>query len=605
LFESLDNRILFINQNFCELFGIPVSSDILIGTDCSAAAKQSAHLFKHPNQFIDGILSIYQQQQQVTNEELVFANGSTIYRDYKPILNHPHFSGHLWIYKNAVELKSILGEIQEQKDFYEQLLNNIPADIAIFDKNHQYLFLNKIAISKTDTRHWLIGKDDFDYCKENNKPIELAESRRQFFNEAIFTKQTIEFEEINHTKEGQQVYNLRRFYPLQNPDGSIETIIGYGINITKVREREEKVLARERAFRELVESMDQLVVVINKEGYIKYTNTQWSLLTGISAAESIDKLLFSFVKIKKIKFTENVLSFIATKKYKNPSKRVCFNDKNGKIRTFVHHITTFTNAASIDNSYAVFFNDITSQLEAEKKLRKIARQERKLNDLKSNFIGLVSHELRTPLSVILSNAELIQLKANNHKQGQPHLYDINTKRIIDQVSKMTQLMNDFLLLGKIEMDKIPMNPTCFNIENLIDKLVEELYTPWTDGRVLQLSVKGNQREVYADEAMIRNTLINLINNAFKYSPGKLAPVIRLRFTEKTWYLLVVDTGIGISTEDQKRLYEPFIRGGNVEDIEGTGLGLIIVKYFVKKNKGKMLLKSSKNKGTAVYLQFPY
>jgi PAS domain S-box-containing protein len=605
LFESLNNEILFINQNFCDLFEIPVQPEHLFGADCSQAAKESCHLFKEPQRFIDDILLTYQNKEPVLNEELILADGRMLYRDYKPILHHPVFSGHLWVYKNSLELKSILNEVQEQRKFYEDLLNNIPADIAIFDKNHKYLFVNKLALSKNDTRKWLIGKDDFEYCKRTNKSDALAISRRASFTEAINKGDTVEFEEIGFTKEGAKVFNLRRFYPLKTEDGSIEYVIGYGINISKIREREEALLHREQAFRDLVESIDQLVVIVNEAGYIQYLNSQWVSLTGMDAEECLHKKIGTFIKAGKASFTDNVNLFINEGKYKTDKRRVGIINKQGKKHTLTYYISGFTNLQAVEKRFAIFFNDITIQLSAENELKKIARQERKLNELKSNFIGLVSHELRTPLSVILSNAELIEIRNAMRKEGQPPETEVYTKRIIEQVDKMTELMNDFLLLSKIESGKIPVNISNFDIRQLIYKLRDELYSPWKDERSLEVSVKGNPVSVTGDEAMIMNVLINIINNAFKYSKGTSAPKLRLRFNARLWQITLIDFGIGISEEDKKNLFHPFVRGSNVGDIEGTGLGLMVVKFFVKKNRGSMFMKSILHKGTAIVLQFPY
>jgi len=143
LFESADHHIQFVNDSFCSLFHIPVASDLLVGADCSKAAEQSSALFRTPTEFINRIYLIYKEQLPVFNEEIAFADGTYIYRDYKPIFENGVIRGHLWTYKNIVEIKHIVEEVKKQKDFYENLLNNIPADIAIFDKDHRYLFTNK------------------------------------------------------------------------------------------------------------------------------------------------------------------------------------------------------------------------------------------------------------------------------------------------------------------------------------------------------------------------------------------------------------------------------------------------------------------------------
>ena len=602
LFESFENEIIFINQNFCALFEIPLAPEMLTGSNCSAAAKQSAHLFKDPDQFIESIAATYRNKVAVLNTEFFLADGTSIYRDYKPISEHANFSGHLWVYKNSLEIKQAIKEVQDQKNFYENLLNNLPADIAIFDKEHRYLFINKLAVSKNDTRNWLLGKDDFDFCREYNRPIELATKRRKMFEFAIASKQTAEFEEINITKEGNRVFNLRRFFPVENPAGDIDTVIGYGINISKLREREELLATQEQAYRELVESVDQMVVVISGSGLIRFTNSKWTSITGFAGDACLGTKLVSYIKTNKQGFNANVNSFVADTGYKTFKRTVSINNKLGKRSTFTYYIAAFTNSQLTERRFAVFFNDITLQLRAEVALKKIARQERKLNDLKSHFIGLVSHEMRTPLSVILSNTELIEMKNARSFSSIPPV-SVNINRIIEQVSKMTRLMNDFLFFGRIEMDKVPLQITHFDVKKLLNKICEELFLPWTDGRLLDCSLKGNSAEVSGDELMIRNSIVNIINNAFKYSINLGTPKLRLRFTKNGWSVMVIDSGIGISEADQKRIFHPFVRGSNVDEIEGTGLGLVVVKYFLKKNKGRMLLKSSVNRGTAVLLKF--
>ena len=601
LFETTRNEIIFINQNFCDLFGIPVSPEMLVGADCSKAAEQSSQLFMDPESFVNGIIAVYAAGTPVMNEELVLADGRSIYRDYKPIISTTGYSGHLWIYKHSLELRNILMEVRDQKNFYENLLNNIPADIAIFDKDHKYLFLNHIAISKNDTRHWLVGKDDFDFCREKNKPLYQAVSRRAMFVEAMQTGETVEFEETNTRSNGSKVHNLRRFYPLKKSDGTIDNVIGYGINITKIKEREDRLMEQEQALRDLVDSMDQLVVSVNENGNIVYTNPRWTELTGETINDYIGKKLSTYIKRGRDSFIENVKSFFNGVNSKTRYSHVCITDKHGKSHTLSYYISSLNTLHKQQKQAAVFFNDITEQLSAEKKLKKIAREERHLNELKSSFMSLVSHELRTPLSVILSSAELIEMLQEQKKVNT----EVYTERIIHQVDKMTQLMNEFLFLSKAETGKIPFNPLQIDAKELIEKLITELYAPWQDGRHLKFSVKGQARKLMGDSLMISHTITNLINNAFKYSAQKPAPQLRLVFSEKSWQFILLDFGIGVSEGEKKKIFQPFIRGRNVGGIEGTGFGLMVVKFFVKMHKGKIIIKSIEGKGTAIAIQFPY
>lgn len=602
LYESLQNQILFINRNFCELFNIPVVPELLYGADCSRAAEQSANLFMDPGAFVNGIRKVYENGVAIDNEELVLADGRSIYRDYKPISPETGHSGHLWIYKHSQELRSILKEVHAQKNFYEKLLNNIPADIAIFNNRHQYVFINKIAIANQETREWLIGKDDFDYCAAKNKSTELAVRRREVFSETVRTGDVVEFEEENRSVEGKKVHNLRRFYPLKEDDGGVQYVIGYGINITRIRERENQLKQREQAFRDLVDSMDQLAVVVDESGSIVYANPRWCSLLWRSKTGGTGKKIVSYLKKGKEVFTQQLQLFFEKPMQQYRDVRVSVLAADGREHILSYSMASFTHRQEEDKRLAVFFTDITQQIKAEKELIKIAKEERKLNQLKSNFLSMVSHELRTPLSVIMSSAELLEMFSTDGSNAKA--IGTYTNRIVQQVDKMTQLISEFLFLSKVEAGKVPYNPRSLRPVDFVEKMLNEQFRPWKDGRMVGFSVKGSCDELMADELMITHTISNLLSNAFKYSPGAPPPQMRLCFYKKSWQVLIVDRGIGMQTGQLKKLFQPFVRGTNVGDIEGSGFGLNIVKIFVKMHKGKIRVRSSEDKGTAVLVQFP-
>jgi len=122
--------------------------------------------------------------------------------------------------------------VEEQKKFYESILDNIPVDIAIFDENHKYLFINPIAVRNADIRNFLIGKDDFEYCAFRNISTESAEKRRELFLKAKASGQSMDFEDKVMSSEGKDVHVLRRFYPVYNDKGKFRFMIGYGVDIS-------------------------------------------------------------------------------------------------------------------------------------------------------------------------------------------------------------------------------------------------------------------------------------------------------------------------------------------------------------------------------------
>jgi len=132
-------------------------------------------------------------------------------------------------------------KVEEQKGFYETILNNIPVDIAVFNDKHQYLFINPIAIKDTETRKFIIGKDDFEYCEQYGKDKQIAVYRRELFDKVKTTQLPTEFLDKHVKKDGNITYNLRKFFPVLNDKNEFLYMIGFGIDITENIEQSLKI----------------------------------------------------------------------------------------------------------------------------------------------------------------------------------------------------------------------------------------------------------------------------------------------------------------------------------------------------------------------------
>lgn len=123
--------------------------------------------------------------------------------------------------------------ISEQRNFYESILNNIPIDLAVFNKNHEYLFVNPQAVKSEEKRKFLINKTDFDYCLEYNKDTTIAKLRRALFTEALNNLTSAEFTDELTSSDGTKSYTLRRFSPIKDKNGNFWMMVGYGIDVTE------------------------------------------------------------------------------------------------------------------------------------------------------------------------------------------------------------------------------------------------------------------------------------------------------------------------------------------------------------------------------------
>ena len=265
LMEDENRKIIFTNQKFIDLFSIPATPEQMIGVDCSESAEQSKAFFKNPELFVSRIKILLHNKLPEEREILETVTNKTLERNYHPVFINNKYRGHLWTYKDItldIELKK---GIEVQRNFYQNVLNNIPADIAVFSKDHTYLFVNKHGIKNEELREWMIGKKDEDYAQLRNKPSTLVKTRRHYFNEALESKKIFSWEDEIKITDHESQYVLRNFYPLLNDQGEIELVIGYGIDITNRKRVEKQILANLEKEKQLTESKSNFITTVSHE----------------------------------------------------------------------------------------------------------------------------------------------------------------------------------------------------------------------------------------------------------------------------------------------------------------------------------------------------
>ena len=241
LLENSKREIVLVNNVFCKIFQIPGLPEQLLGVDCSNAAQQSKALFEDEEGFVNKIALILQKKEKVIGEHLKMKDGRVFERDYIPVFSDEKYLGHLWQYKDITDSINYDKRIKEQKAFYETILNSIPADLVVFDKDHRYLFVNPNSVKDPKMREWLVGKTDLEYCLYTNKDISIAKKREEFFNESVRSGKSIELNEEMVNKEGKIEHHLRIMNPIYNGNNELIFVIGYGVNVTTIKEAERQL----------------------------------------------------------------------------------------------------------------------------------------------------------------------------------------------------------------------------------------------------------------------------------------------------------------------------------------------------------------------------
>ncbi len=250
---------------------------------------------------------------------------------------------------------------------------------------------------------------------------------------------------------------------------------------------------------------------------------------------------------------------------------------------------------------SAIMHDITDRKRAESELLKTLERERELSELKSNFVSLVSHEFRTPLEIIMSSVDNLhryhdRLAAEKREQL---LLTINKS-----VRRMAGMMEEVLVLGRLETDRMRFTPAPLEFRSLCRRLCDEIESATGKRCPIHLQTNGSPEHASGDESLLRHIFTNLLANAVKYSPPDQRVDFVVQRDGDNAICRVTDHGCGIPEADQKRLFQAFHRGSNVRQIPGTGLGLLIVQRCVALHGGEIQFESVEGQGTTFTVRLP-
>lgn len=246
-------------------------------------------------------------------------------------------------------------------------------------------------------------------------------------------------------------------------------------------------------------------------------------------------------------------------------------------------------------------NDITDRKKAEAELLRALAREKELSQLKTDFVSMVSHEFRTPLGIIMSSAEILGDYFDRLEAGER---EHHLRSIIRHTRRMSEMMEEVLVLGRLDAGRMEFKPGPVEIPALFGRLIEEVQTATERRCPIELRLAHVPPEGLADERLVRHIVLNLLTNAVKYSEA--GQPVECTVEPEGAHLLcrIQDRGIGIPATDLPWLFHAFHRGRNVGQRPGTGLGLVIVKRCVELHGGRLQIESPPGQGTLVILRLP-
>jgi len=285
---------------------------------------------------------------------------------------------------------------------------------------------------------------------------------------------------------------------------------------------------------------------------------------------------------------------------KNNNQEWHYVRKDGTTFFVSLNITQLKDAQKDISGYLGIAVDISEKKKADTELRAALEKEKELNELKSRFVSMASHEFRTPLSAVLSSAYLVSRyqKTEEQAQREKHL-----QRIVASVTSLTEILEDFLSVGKIEEGNIEANFKEYDIKAQMQVVVQDVQHLLKKGQTIVYKHEGTNPLVYLDVSMTKHIVMNLLSNAIKFSEEGSIIDLTSNTAGGKIQLSVQDHGLGIPEEDLENLYKRFFRSSNATNIQGTGLGLHIVSKYTEMMQGVVTCESKLGKGTKFIVTF--
>lgn len=607
-----EDQILFCNTKFCDFFNVDQEK---------VKGKSLWELLDNVN------------LKSVNTDHLEFGFGTEFANNIH--LNIGVGLDDLWISLNSVNLLDVddapngrlvvITDITEQK-LAEELLReneskfrsineNSPDHIFIVDEDCRIHYVNKLYEGHS-------FRAMYGNSLAGLLPAEKAHQFSQYIERVYQTGRARDLE-FEVEKEGKLHWSKVRMGPIKVFEQvSRVLVIISDITVQKeveiIRENftkrlEEKVIERtdalaksEEQYRLIANNITDCVCLHDVDGNYHFVSPSSKDLLGYTPEELLGQSLF------------NRCSPDFHDELKSRFNRLLVDDNTVQIfeyqvRTKSDHLvwveSIFKPALQADGNvmFQSTTRNITERKQAEQDVRHALQSERELSVLKSKFLATASHQFRTPLAVIQSNMELMDLFYSKEELSSElkQRYNKVSVRIAQEVERMTDLMDDLLILEKINSKSHSVQPKLINVEDVIREEASKVQQIQEDDRKVVLEVAGTMRLVYADPKLFIHIVMNLLTNAFKYSKGSQAPKVLIHYEVDFLNIHVIDAGIGIPEDEVHNLFQPFYRANNTDGIQGTGLGLAIIKEYVGLMNGSISLETTVGKGSEFIVKLPY
>lgn len=605
---------IFVGESYNLLFGYQFDNNVIPGEFCESLV--------HPvdkEDYENSIEKAFIENKQKWSHEYRYlkSDGSYAFVSDKAIIirdengNPVRMIGAM---QDITQEKLLKHELQQSEERFKGAFNNSSFGSALVSLNGNWIVVNNrmteiLGYTKEEFKE--LSFVEFTY--KDDVEIDLAYKKQMDEGEISY----FHFEKRFIHKNQSLVWVHLSVSTVKDSNGNVQYYVAQVVDISerKRMEEENRLLIEENNrnkaqqlieaknwYRLLADNTIDLVCLHNLDSSFKYVSPSIKNLLGYTPEDLIGKYPADLVHPEDLAKFKNQIGKII-KENKRISEQVRLLNSYGEYQWFETN-ATLVYENNVPVSYQSSTRDITQRKKAEKIIEDTLIQERQLNELRTNLVSTISHEFRTPMTTIRTSAELIAMYIENSNFNNTPQVEKRIETITKEIDRIVELMDAVLTISKDDADKTSFNPVICNLKEICLDVIETSFAHQKDNRIVEVFFESSISTIFADINLIKYTLFNLLSNAFKYSVGFGNVKLNLKEKDENIIVEVIDNGIGIPEEDQPKLFNTFFRASNSNGIQGTGLGLYIIKTFTEKNSGSVTLESQLGKGTKVTLEFP-
>jgi len=542
---------------------------------------------------MDGVTDIYESTHRVKQKDQSYAwvlSRGTLVHD-----EEGNITRMVGTHTDITQQQKANQALLDSKNFLDKIINTLASPVFVKNHHHQWIVVNDAFCKFCGmSREQLLGSSDYDV---------FSKQQAHYFwerDDAVLDTGHVDIKEVVYqTSQGARI-GLSKKSLYTNPEGE-RFIVGLITDITEFRDTEQQLNLEIQRNQSILDSSIDGFLLVDTSGRILDVNPAYCKMTEFSREEL---LTMSVSELETTRDATAIQLHIAKVKRQGFDRfEVQFRCKSKKlidVEVSVNFVALFGQDVLFS-----FVRDISDRKRTTLELQEAKEAAEAANLAKSTFLATMSHEIRTPMNGIIGLTDLL-LHMPLDQQQRDYVETIRSSG-----ESLLTIINDILDFSKIEAGKLRLDSVDFELHGVVDEVMH-LFSTSADNKGIELlyHLPPNPIMLKGDPARLRQLLINLLGNALKFTEkGEVLLCIKVNELTKNLVRLHIeinDTGIGISIEQQRRLFKPFTQADSSMSRRygGTGLGLVIVQRLVDLMHGEIGITSTLGKGSTFWLDLP-